>query len=226
MFLEFQKWNEQYKTILDIFNYDPLKDQKSCQILSSRLGRPPELAILDKFRGRECVVIGNAPGMQEAVDSLPEGFTIVAGSAIKGYHSRRGIPDILVTDLDHDRELTEICMNSGSIVFIHAHGDNIDLISSFPINPEKNVIGTCQCRPETNTFNFGGFTDGDRGVFVADYLNSPKISLVGFDFNDVREGSIEKRNTKKKKLKVAENLIDNLKSLRTERYGTDNIVIL
>lgn len=46
-------------------------------------------------------------------------------------------------------------------------------------------MGTTQINPNffNNIQNFGGFTDGDRAVFIADYFNAKEINLIGFDFN-------------------------------------------
>ncbi|HWQ19331.1 MAG TPA: hypothetical protein VN455_06085, partial [Methanotrichaceae archaeon] len=45
-------------------------------------------------------------------------------------------------------------------------------------------LGTCQCRPPEGLFNFGGFTDGDRCVFLARHFGAGSIRLIGFDFSD------------------------------------------
>ena len=34
-------------------------------------------------------------------------------------------------------------------------------------------------------YNYGGFSDGDRSAFLADYLGARHITLLGFDFNNV-----------------------------------------
>ncbi len=164
--------------------------------------------------------------MEAQLDKIEGRVTIVAGSAIVKYYDLVGIPDILVTDLDYDFGLSEKCASEGTVVFIHAHGDNMDLLRKFSV-PEKGVLfGTCQCEPSKFTLNFGGFTDGDRGVFLADYLGSPRIMLLGFDFSNVSVLTTGSADLKKRKLKVAEELISVLKKKRIPVYGTDNISIL
>jgi len=64
-------------------------------------------------------------------------------------------------------------------------------------------MGTAQCRPPPGLYNFGGFTDGDRCVFLAQELGAAKIKLVGFDYEDE---SVTPR--KKKKLAWAKRLIE------------------
>ena len=46
----------------------------------------------------------------------------------------------------------------------------------------KNCIGTTQTNPFNKIQNFGGFTDGDRGVFLASHFDAKKIILFGMDF--------------------------------------------
>ena len=90
----------------------------------------------------------------------------------------------------------------GSIIVVHAHGDNIDSIVK-KVPRLKRVIGTTQSRPLNNVYNFGGFTDGDRCVFLAKHLGAAEIKLVGFDYEDQ---SVTPR--KRKKLSWAKRLIE------------------
>ncbi len=65
-----------------------------------------------------------------------------------------------------------------------------------------NIIGSTQVQPLENVFNFGGFTDGDRCVFLAKEFQASGIMMIGFDFNDP-----DVTDLKKKKLKWAKKLI-------------------
>ena len=68
-------------------------------------------------------------------------------------------------------------------------------------------------------YNFGGFTDGDRAVFLAEELGAKKIFLIGFDFGEIvgkwskpylkEHASIWE--SKKKKFKIAQMLLEWLK---------------
>jgi len=115
----------------------------------------------------------------------------------------------------------------GAIMVIHAHGDNIE-------NLEKNVpkfrkiIGTTQVMPTENVYNFGGFTDGDRGVFLAEEMRAKSITLIGMDFNsNPRKFSNDHDidfELKRKKLKTAKRLLEMLgkqsKSKLINKSGT------
>ena len=63
----------------------------------------------------------------------------------------------------------------------------------------KNCVGTTQSKSFRKIQNFGGFTDGDRGVFLANHFGAKKIILFGMDFGD-RIGKFS--NTKKSERKI------------------------
>jgi hypothetical protein len=72
----------------------------------------------------------------------------------------------------------------GTVMVIHAHGDNIPLLLYWvPLFPGP-VVGTTQARPFPPLHNFGGFSDGDRAAFAADALCAERIRFVGFDLDD------------------------------------------
>jgi uncharacterized Rossmann fold enzyme len=89
-----------------------------------------------------------------------------------------------------------------AIMVIHAHGDNIDAIEAH-VPSLSTVLGTTQARPLTNVFNIGGFTDGDRAVFLAKEYGARTVSAIGFDFSD---SSVSP--TKKRKLQWAKQLLE------------------
>ena len=119
------------------------------------------------------------------------------------------LPDIIVTDLDgknpDDAEIEIKAADDGALLVIHAHGDNQNKLEKYAPKLEKRlnrIIPTCQCLPPANIYNFGGFTDGDRGLFLAEELGAAHIVLLGFDFEDTHVTDL-----KKKKLAWAEKLI-------------------
>ena len=152
------------------------------------------------------------------------------------------IPDFVITDLDGHHESLVSANMKGSVMVIHAHGDNTEKINS-SVSDFRNIIGTTQSFPLSNVFNFGGFTDGDRVVFLADHFLAKEIILVGMDF-DSKIGTFSKRNVldydfKRKKLYIAKNLIEFLsKKTNSEMiqisssrysspiYGVGNNIIL
>ncbi len=105
--------------------------------------------------------------------------------------------------------LPEKISNTKSIFVIHAHGDNIKKLEM--VRKIKNCIGTTQTNSFNKIQNFGGFTDGDRGVFLASHFDAKKIILFGMDFgNRIGKFSNTKRSDRKiklKKLKIGEKLL-------------------
>ena len=66
----------------------------------------------------------------------------------------------------------------------------------------KNCIGTTQTKPIGKVNNFGGFTDGDRCVFLADNFKAKKIILLGMDFG-TRIGKYSKSKVVNRTIKIA-----------------------
>ena len=75
----------------------------------------------------------------------------------------------------------------------------------------SNVVGTTQTKTFGNIENFGGFTDGDRCVFIAEFFNAKKIVLVGMDFGQeigkYSKHRIVDRKIKIKKLKFGKKVV-------------------
>jgi uncharacterized Rossmann fold enzyme len=96
---------------------------------------------------------------------------------------------------------------------VHAHGDNIDMIKKL-VPKFRKVLGTTQVMPLENVHNFGGFTDGDRAVFLAEEFGAKNIVLVGMDLgNAIGKYSKEKvkdPELKKQKMKAGRRLLEAL----------------
>ncbi|MBT8173598.1 MAG: DUF115 domain-containing protein, partial [Nitrosopumilus sp.] len=114
-----------------------------------------------------------------------------------------------------------------SIFVVHAHGDNIEKLKL--AKKFKNCIGTTQSNPFSKIQNFGGFTDGDRGVFLANHFKAKKIILFGMDFgNRIGKFSNTKkteRKTKLMKLKKGESLLEWLSTItKSELFTTSKSI--
>jgi uncharacterized Rossmann fold enzyme len=109
---------------------------------------------------------------------------------------------------------------------VHAHGDNSEKIHF--VKNFKNCIGTTQTKPVGRVHNFGGFTDGDRCVFLANHFKAKKIILLGMDFG-TRIGKYSKttvvnRNTKIAKLRRGKKLLEWLaQRSESDLYSTTKI---
>lgn len=216
-----------YSCILKEFGYDEEKDKESAVLLNSILKKSHiNRKIMNLVKGKTVLVIGSGPSLSTAITKLKnyKKLTIIAAdSSIKPLVENGIIPDIIVTDLDGDKNTLEKIAKTKSIFVVHAHGDNIEKLGF--VKKIKNCIGTTQSTPFDKIRNFGGFTDGDRGVFLANYYDAKKIILFGMDFGDqigkFSETKKSERKMKLMKLKRGESLLEWLATItKSELYTT------
>ncbi|MFV9630367.1 MAG: 6-hydroxymethylpterin diphosphokinase MptE-like protein [Methanosarcinales archaeon] len=205
--MKFNEWEPLYREIINDMGYDPDQDALSARILSEMLFEIKRSASLktlfELIKDNDVLVCGNAPCLGEDLLKIePSEYCIIAADGATAVLMNAGIvPHIIVTDLDGDIEAQIEANSQGAVMVVHAHGDNIPTINS--VVPQLcNIIGSTQAQPLENVFNFGGFTDGDRCVFLAKEFQASGIIMIGFDFNDPDVTDI-----KKKKLKWAKKLI-------------------
>ena len=200
-------WKKRYFSILKELNYSEKKDKESALILDSILKKTDTIKKIKKLiEGKTIFVIGSGPSLSSAIPKLKKlekSIKIAADSSLKPLVDNGIIPDIIVTDLDGNEDAIKKISKTKSIFVIHAHGDNIEKLQM--VKKMKNCIGTTQTNPFNKVQNFGGFTDGDRGVFLASYFNAKKIILFGMDFgNQIGKFSNTKKSDRKTKLKKLE----------------------
>lgn len=204
--MQFATWEPLYQSILDDFGFSLARDKQAAILLAKLLRghEQPLHAAEAKVHGQCVIVAGNAPSLEKELDGLQEKDAVfIAADGATAVLLRHGIvPDIVVTDLDGPFPAILKANKEGSIVVVHAHGDNLDALNRY-VPLLKRIIGTVQCRPPPGLYNFAGFTDGDRCVFLAKELGAACIKLIGFDFEDE---SVTPR--KKKKLAWAKKLIN------------------
>lgn len=222
--MEYGKWRVFYRCIANDFGYSEYKDEESAKILDDILKNKDVDAVFERLKGlingREVVVFGAGPsllkGMEKYRKLIERSTKISADGATSALLEKEILPDVVVTDLDGKIEDLLKANEKGSIVIVHAHGDNIDKIQEFG-NKFSNIIGTTQIEPSKfeKLFNFGGFTDGDRAVFLAHSLNASKIYLIGFDFDGkVGRYSFSKDVVmKRKKLEWCKRLLEEIDGL-------------
>ena len=200
-------WKKRYFSILQELNYSEKKDKESALILDSILKKTDTIEKIKKIiEGKTIFVIGSGPSLSIAIPKLKKlekSIKIAADSSLKPLVDNGIIPDIIVTDLDGNEDTIKKISKTKSIFVIHAHGDNIEKLQM--VKKMKNCIGTTQTNPFNKVQNFGGFTDGDRGVFLASYFNAKKIILFGMDFgNQIGKFSNTKKSDREIKLKKLE----------------------
>jgi uncharacterized Rossmann fold enzyme len=211
--MKFEEWEPIYNLILEDMHFDRLYDERSARLLSKMLEmkarkKIPDVVEIDVLKnaimGKDVLVCGKAPRLKDDIKNIDvKKYVVIAADGATSILLDASItPNIIVTDLDGDMDDEALANKKGAIMVVHAHGDNMDALSA-EVPGLKKVIGTTQSKPLKNVYNFGGFTDGDRSVFLAREMGAKSITLIGFDFNDVNVTPL-----KKKKLMWAEKLID------------------
>ena len=224
-------WKKRYSDILKEFRFSEKEDRKSAILLNSILKKSDtDKKIKSMLKGKTVFVIGSGPSLSLAIPKLKKYKKIVkiaADSSIKPLVENNIIPDIIVTDLDGDGDTLKKVGKTNSIFVVHAHGDNkekLGLVKEF-----KNCIGTTQSTPFSKIQNFGGFTDGDRSIFLANHFQAKKIILFGMDFGE-RIGKFSKtkkseRRIKLMKLKRGKSLLEWLSSFtKSELFTTSKSI--
>lgn len=182
-----EEWDSYYVRILDLFGFSREDDEASARILSSLLPGNDIISLQHLINGADCIVAGNAPSLQNdiAVTDFSNKVVISADAASSVLY-RAGIrPSVIVSDIDGmDDDFLEM-NDAGTILVLHAHGDNIPLVKSWVPRVRGKIVGTTQSTPLSNVYNWGGFSDGDRAVFMAHELGAVSVSLIGFDLDDV-----------------------------------------
>ena len=212
--MDYSEWKKYYAQILSDFGFSKKEDEKSAVMLSElmhgkKLGTHKELNNI--ISSKNVYVFGAAGSLQEDIKKVKKekGVFISADPATSLLLSEKITPDIIVTDLDGVVEEQITANREGTIVVVHAHGNNMDNLKHYLPMFDGKLIGTTQSKPFDNIYNFGGFTDGDRAVYLADCFGAKKIFLAGFDFENVGKYSSSKE-IKMKKLGWAKTLIEKI----------------
>ncbi len=218
------KWDNIYEEIVKDLELDKKKDMFAADILEERLktySHTKLVSVLKPFLYQQDVFIfGAGPSLEKTLlkyqKSIKKAITIAADGATTALVKNHIKPDIILTDLDGYIPDQKTANKQGSILVIHAHGDNIKTITENFSSFQGSLIGSTQVNPADFKllYNVGGFTDGDRAVYLADHFQAKTISLIGFDCSgpighySFAEKKDKKR--KKKKLKWCHQLIEKL----------------
>ncbi len=157
--MNFDVWEPIYQEILQDFGFSRARDEEAALLLSQLLPDSEKaLGVAgERVRDRSVLIFGNAPSLAEEVEGLAmKGEALIAADGATAVLLRKGIlPDIIVTDLDGPFPEILKANQRGSMVVVHAHGDNLDALRRF-VPQLKNVIGTVQCRPPAGLATSGG----------------------------------------------------------------------
>ncbi len=205
--MNWEEWEPLYRQILADFGFDRAKDEEAARKLGGLLsGRvPPDLRLL--LAGKRVAVCGKGPNLEADLATLRPGEVVVSANGATTRLLARGVlPAVVVTDLDGRLEDLLEANRRGAAMVVHAHGDNLDKLAA--VARMERVLGTTQAEPFGSLRNFGGFTDGDRCVFLARAHGAASVRLLGFDFDDPSVGPV-----KRKKLRWARKLLKGIGAL-------------
>jgi hypothetical protein len=207
--VEYSRWAPVYEQIQREFGFSWAREEAGASRLRellppSALERPLE-RVEARLRGKEVVVAGLAPRAGPPPlwrrPFRTAGVAVVAADGAAATCLEAGIvPDIVATDLDGPVPSEVTANRRGSLVVVHAHGDNQDAIEEWVPQFPGELAGSWAGPPGGGLLDVGGFTDGDRAVFLAEAVGVPRILLWGFDFDRVEEPDPVARRRKEAKL--------------------------
>lgn len=214
-------WMPWYQKILEDFGFSQDDDETSAQLLNQLLTIREGLSPGDIPVKEKALVFGAGPSLKRNLQQLKELDTdtyliIAADGATTALLEEGFTPDVVVTDLDGKMENIYQAQRQGAVLVVHAHGDNLEKLKKHVPRLDK-VLGTTQSRPVGMVYNWGGFTDGDRAVFLAVELGVKTIILAGMDFGknttrysrpDLASEVAEADQIKKLKLQYAKKLVE------------------
>jgi uncharacterized Rossmann fold enzyme len=222
--ISLNEWWPWYDKIINTFGYDSSKDQLATDVLSRLISRravdPQKLKIL--LAGQPVLVFGAGPSLEEdlrriAKENLLKKCAVISadGATTALLKVAKVVPDMVVTDLDGNIADLLRADGLGSVMVIHGHGDNIDRLRKY-VPKFKSVVGTTQVEPRPKVYNFGGFTDGDRAVFLATAMGAKLVALAGMDLGQAvgrySKKQVRSVEVKISKLKICKELLEWLAS--------------
>ena len=208
--MDFEAWEPFYRQIRNDFGFSQTDDEAVALELDKLLGgqRVADAALRTLLRAKEVTVAGNGPNVAAEI-SETRGILVTADEATSVALEHGLAPAILVTDLDGNIADQVKANAAGTIAVVHGHGDNGPAVRQWAPQFPGKTVATTQSQPVGGLRNFGGFTDGDRAVFLADHFGAARIHLVGFDFEHPNEKDRDRR-TKQRKLDWAYILLGSL----------------
>jgi len=213
--MNYRTWRPVYERILADFGYDRAADERARDRLGT-LVSPFDESRLDRIDGATVAVAGAGPSLAAETRIAAAADVVIAASAAADRLREAGVAvDLMVTDLDKTPATARELTREGVPVAVHAHGDNVAAVEEWvPQFDSEHVLPTTQAEPHGPVRNYGGFTDGDRGAFLADDFGAAELRFPGWDFDDDTVDPVKKR-----KLHWAERLLHWLERRRDERFA-------
>jgi uncharacterized Rossmann fold enzyme len=223
--MDFTAWEPRYRAILEEFHFSPEAERASRDWLVRALGPGGGYAGLQAgegdlsriLRGAQVLIVGRGAG------SLPlplfahptltgPWVTIACDGATSACLARGSVPDLIVSDLDGYLPDEIEANRRGSLLLVHAHGDNLELLQDWlPLFPGP-VLGSCSDAPLPPLLNVGGFADGDRALHLAEAYGARRALLAGFRERPGRSGEGAQGDLRRRKLLRSQALLRELQA--------------
>ena len=225
--MDWDDWKPLYSEIIERLDIDSTKDQKATKILSRLIIETDPMSLIARLermvRGQDVVVFGTGPSLQSHVEYvmndpiLSNAVFVAADGATSALVEKDAKCDIIITDLDGDMNDIQYATNCGALTIVHAHGDNIPLVTKY-VHELGPVLGSTQVEPLPNVFLWGGFTDGDRACYIVSHYSPRRFILAGMDFGETvgrwskpgHTSSFSASPRKRIKLEIAQMLLEKL----------------
>jgi len=217
--MEYSEWGPHYRRIAEEFGFPFDAELRSADRLESLLPVPARASPLDRIArrlsGRDVVVVGTAAGagpppIWRLPTTAPRAAVMAADGATAACLEGGIVPEVIATDLDGTMPAEVVANGRGSLVVVHAHGDNLPAIDEWVPQFPAELAGSWAGPPRPALIDVGGFTDGDRAVFLAEHVRAHRVLLWGFDFEIPAETETAARERKRAKLAWARRSLDAL----------------
>jgi 2-amino-4-hydroxy-6-hydroxymethyldihydropteridine diphosphokinase len=209
---EFKDWEPVYERILADFGYSRAEDERAAKELDSLASGKTqcnEVCLTGMF-GNCATVVAGPPLSGGSISDLLKGTVLSVGIGTALLLGEGKVPDFVVTDLDGDVATDLAANGKGAVLVVHAHGDNVPAMRRHVPSIPGRVVLTTQSVPFASVRDFGGFTDGDRAVALSAHFGTHNLRLIGFDLQHPRPKAGSSIESKARKLKWAEILIDRM----------------
>jgi uncharacterized Rossmann fold enzyme len=182
-------WLHLYDIVRGSLGYSVSDDCYAAKVLDSLLGDAdiegrylPLERLCSIIDGRRVCIFGASDGVEDELE-LGGCDVVVAVDGVTALMLEYGLrPDIVFTDLDGSLNSIELASKLGSVVVVHAHGDNVALVK-YTVPRLSIVHGTVQCGSSwRHATILGGFTDGDRAIAASLLCGASQVRLHGMRF--------------------------------------------
>ncbi|HTP55028.1 MAG TPA: 6-hydroxymethylpterin diphosphokinase MptE-like protein [Thermoplasmata archaeon] len=235
--MDYDVWAPRYARIRAEFGF-PFEREVAAADALERLLRPedrrdPLARLAPRIRGRDAIVVGDAPGagpppLWRLPPSPPRPALLAADGATAPCLAAGLVPSVIVTDLDGPVPSEVSASGRGSLVLVHAHGDNVPALERWVPEFPGELAGSWAGPPRPGLIDVGGFTDGDRAAYLAEALGARRILLWAFDFERVDVPDPSARAVKLAKLRWARELLGDLarsSPVPVLRWGLDGSLV-